>query len=247
MQNDNQDLNAVDASETEIVRHKQGLPEVTLSGPAHLVQMAVAQNADIEKLEKLMEMQERWEANEARKSYALAISAFRNDCPAIERARKGHNAKYSGLAETIEQIQPVLSDHGLSHSWRTSQDGSAITVTCTVTHSLGHSESTSLTSLPDSSGSKQQIQAIGSTISYLERYSLYAILGLASREMDNDGDAISQAITEDQAMTIEALIEEVGADKDKLLAWGKVSRVMDIPAKNYKQVVTMLERKRNVR
>ncbi len=156
--------------------------------PSQMLQIAVEQNADIDKLEKLMQLQERWDAAQAKKAFVSAMSAFRSECPAIEKTKSGHNTKYAGLAESIDQIKGLLAKCGLSHSWQTSQEGDLVTVTCTVTHLEGHSEKTMLAAGPDSTGSKNSIQAIGSTVSYLQRYTLFAILGLASQEMDNDGN-----------------------------------------------------------
>jgi len=219
------------------------LPAVSAT-PARLLEIAISKGVDMDQLEKLMAMQERWEANEARKAYAKAISEFRNDCPAIDRTREGHNNKYSGLSETLEAIQPVLSRCGLSHSWKTRQEGSLITVTCIVTHVLGHTESTPMSAQGDGSGNKNAIQAIGSTVAYLERYTLYAILGLSSREMDNDGNAVSQAITEDQVIELAALIHEVGADSEAFFKYMGITRLMDMYASNYDKAVAALERKR---
>ena len=39
----------------------------------------------------------------------------------------------------------------------------------------------------DTSGGKNNIQAMGSAVSYLERYTLLAITGLSTKEMDDDG------------------------------------------------------------
>lgn len=155
--------------------------------PAQMLQIAVEQNADLGKLEKLMELQERWEASQAKKAYHKAMALFREDCPTIEKTRTGHNTKYAGLAETLQTIKGAMSDHGISHGWTTQQADGVISVTCTVTHIDGHSESTSLSAGADSTGSKNSIQAIGSTVSYLQRYTLFALLGLASQEMDTDG------------------------------------------------------------
>lgn len=166
--------------------------------PAQMLQTAVEQGADLEKLEKLMDLQDRWEANNAKKAFVVAMSAFRKECPTIEKTRKGHNTKYAGLAEAIDQIKALLAECGLSHSWQTNQNDAGVTVTCTVTHVDGHSESTTLTAGPDSSGSKNSIQAIGSTVSYLQRYTLFAILGLASQEMDNDGNPDTPADVQEQ-------------------------------------------------
>jgi len=158
--------------------------------PMALLEVAMNQNADVDKLEKLWELQQRWEASEARKAYNQAIAKFRSVCPAIKKTRQAHNSKYAGLSETLEQVKPHLEACGLSHSWRTDQSSGVVSVTCMVTHILGHSEATTLMADPDTSGSKNSIQSIGSTVTYLQRYTFNSILGLASTDdFDDDGDA----------------------------------------------------------
>jgi hypothetical protein len=190
--------------------------------PDQMLAIAVQQGADIDKLSRLMDLQERWEQTQARKAYISALANFRRNCPIINRQMKGHNIKYAGLADTLSQISGLMSENNLSHSWRTSQEGTAITVSCCVTHAGGHSETTSLTAAPDTSGSKNAIQAVGSTVSYLQRYTLFAILGLASKEQDDDGAAagdpegLSQAI--DQIIGAETFEDLKAARK---AAWDK--------------------------
>ena len=214
--------------------------------PAHMLAMAVEQGADIDKMTKLMDLQERWEASQAKKQYTEAMSAFRAACPAIRKTRSGHNTKYAGLAETLEQIKPVMAEHGLSHSWKTSQDNGQIKVCCCVTHIGGHSECTELSAGADGSGSKNSVQAIGSTVSYLERYTLFAILGLASTDQDDDGLAAASGglVTPEQAANITALIEEVGADRGRFLKYLKVEALEQLPANKYDAAIHALEAKR---
>lgn len=223
------------------------IEQKALTTPADLLAMAVSQDADMDKLEKLMALQERWEANEARKAYVRAMSEFRAKCPTIDRSRTGHNSKYAGLAETLEAVNDLLSKCGLSHAWITKQEASMIVVTCCVTHTQGHKECTTMSAEPDTSGSKNSNQAIGSTLSYLERYTLYAILGLASREMDDDGgpppDELA-LITKEQAADLNSLIEEVGANKEKFLKMCKIEGLEDMPAVKYENAVKRLEAKR---
>lgn len=182
--------------------------QVTTTTPAQMLQIAVEQGADLEKLERLMDLQERWETKEAKKAYTAAMNDFRARCPVIIKTRTAHNSKYAGLAETIDQIKTLLAECGLSHSWTTDVQAGVITVTCRVTHVAGHSEETSLPGPADATGSKNAIQAVGSTITYLQRYTLFAILGLAAQEDDTDGnmdtppDAL-EAIN--SAETVEAL------------------------------------------
>ena len=157
--------------------------------PMQMLEIAVQQGADLDKLKQLMDLNDRYEAAQAKKAYNVAMSAFRAECPIIDRTREGHNSKYAGLAEALEQIKELISRNGLSHGWKTNQEIGYVTVECTVTHVDGHQESTSLTAEPDLSGNKNSIQAIGSSVSYLQRYTLFAILGLAAKDQDDDGGA----------------------------------------------------------
>ena len=164
--------------------------------PMALIEVAMQQNADVDRLEKLWELQQKYEQAEARKAYVAAMADFRERCPTINKdstvdytSSKGRtNYKHASLAGALAQIKQLESECGLSHSWRTTQNNKVVEVTCVVTHNLGHSESTTLIGEPDPSGGKNAIQAIGSSVTYLQRYTLFALLGLASSEDDIDGN-----------------------------------------------------------
>ena len=221
----------------------QGNPVATIT-PNTMLMKAVEQGADLDKLEKLMELQERWEKSEAKKAYTIAMSEFRVNCPIIDKTRKAYTGKYAGLAETLGQINDSLGKAGLSHSWRTDQADKGITVTCCITHIQGHQECTSMTAPADTSGSKNPIQAIASTITYLERYTLFAILGLASKEQDDDGQSAGiERINEDQVTAINDLLNKTRSDIPKFLKWLKAESVDQIQAAAYDQVIKTLERK----
>lgn len=192
------------------------------------MQLAVELKADPAQLEKWMELQERYEANQAKKAYVVAMAEFRAKCPAISRTRKAHNSMYAGLCETIGKIKGLMSECGLSHRWQTEQAEKKTSVTCVLTHIAGHSESTTLSALPDETGSKNAIQAIGSTVSYLERYTLFALLGLASMETDDDGNGAGEPDKPvSQKKMIEMLISDAWKDycekNDKII--GKESEI----------------------
>ena len=152
-------------------------------------------NMDVEKLSKLLEVQERFDAIQAQKAYTKAMAAFKENPPEIikdrhvqYRTQKGQtDYDHATLANVTTCINKALSGHGLTTSWATSQDNDSVKVTCKITHIMGHSENTSLSAPPDLTGSKNAIQAIGSTVKYLQRYTLLALLGLATREQEDDG------------------------------------------------------------
>jgi hypothetical protein len=169
----------------------------SVTTPADLLNIAVSQNADLNKLEKLMDLQERWEANEARKAYATAMALFKTETIEILKNKKVQYENqdksittyyHPSLDHVVEVAAPLLAKHGLSHKWSTSQgEGGRITVTCVLTHELGHRESESLSASPDDSGRKNNIQRVASTVTYLERYTFLAITGLAAKGQDDDG------------------------------------------------------------
>lgn len=176
--------------------------------PMQMLAIMVERGDDLDKLERMMDLSERFQANQAKQAYVSAMADFRSRCPAIVKTRDGHNSKFAGLAESIEQIKALMSECGLSHSWSQSQDTQMLTVTCTVTHVMGHSESTSLSAGADMSGNKNPIQGLGSADSYLKRYTLFAILGLAAAEDDTDGNVEAAAVPDEAFMELRAAQNE---------------------------------------
>lgn len=221
--------------------------EVQAATPMMLVQMAVQQGADIDKLQKLMELQERWEANQARKAFVLAMAEFKKDPPTIIKDKAvafGNTAyKHAELDQVCGVIGKALSKVGISHTWEVSQSEKNIRVTCVLTHSAGHSQSVSLESQADQSGGKNSIQAIASAVTYLERYTLLAATGVATGEGDTDG-ALTEYVTTEQAMTLKALAQEVKANEKAFLAYAKADDFESILASKYSEAVAMLEQKR---
>ena len=121
---------------------------------------------------------------------------------------------------------------------------------------MGHEKSTSLQAPPDESSGKNSIQAIASTVSYLERYTFLAITGLSTREQDNDGRDYDKGkdeeprITEQQYFDFLALIADVkGAEKSeayqkKFCTYHKINNLAELPAKKYAAAVKVLEDER---
>jgi hypothetical protein len=198
--------------------------------PAMLIENAIAKGANLDQLEKLLTLQERWETNEARKAYHDAMAKFKANPPIIDKDKTVSygTTKYNhaSLANVTAKINAELSKYGLSASWSTQQNGS-VSVTCRITHVKGHSEATTLSAQADNSGAKNAIQAIGSTITYLERYTLLALTGLATSEQDDDG-AGATVISEEQVLELEAIIAERGVNKEKFLKYAQVDAIDNI-------------------
>mgnify|MGYP006921365784 CR=1 FL=1 len=163
--------------------------------PRSTLALAIEKGMDPVTLGKLMDLQDRWDATQARKAYVEALAGFKRECPAVigkdKRADFGAGkAKYSyaTTGAIVTAITPAMSKFGLSLSWETKQEPRLVTVTCHVTHSAGHRESATLTGPHDESGGKNPIQTLGSSVHYLQRYTMVSVLGLATADMD-DPDA----------------------------------------------------------
>lgn len=219
--------------------------KVEVVSPAQMIQQAVSGGADLEKLEKLLELQERWEANEAKKAYHRAMTAFKSNPPEIEKDKKVAfgNTKYNHatLSNVTRKISAELSKHGLSSSWSVSQNGQ-ISVTCHITHEQGHSEQTTLSAPADTSGSKNAIQSIGSTITYLERYTLLALTGLATNEMEDDGNGAGAVkISPEEADGILDHLLANTIEIDKFLSYMKIEKIEDMLKSDLKKAMIAIE------
>ena len=213
-----------------------------------MVEMALSLDVGIEKLKKLLELKERHEKNEARKAYHFAMSELKKETITIIKDKQGHNNTFASLANILDVMTPLLGKQGLTLSWKTKQniEKKLVTVTAIITHSMGYSEQTSLSSGLELSGKKSDIHGLASAISYLERYTAKAILGVAEKDQDNDAETVNQKlVSEEQIANLESLIEETKTDLKDFLKIGNLKRLSDMWESNYNGSVGMLEAKRS--
>ena len=239
-------------AQTAVIEARPGPQTAVAVTPMQMLAQAVQQGADLDKLRTLMELKREWESDEARKAFVEAMAAFKADPPEILKRKHVRFQTQKGVTEydhaTLADVCAAaiqgLAKVGISHRWEVKQDGGRVQVTCIMTHKQGHSEIVSLSSGVDDSGGKNAIQAIGSAVTYLQRYTLLAATGLAARDMDDDGKSSDVAfITDKQAADLQAKIDEVGANKAQFLKFLKVERIEDLPAAKFSAAIRALEDK----
>lgn len=152
-------------------------------------------NAD--QLAKLLEVKLRYEADEARKAFNFAYEQFKKNLPEIFKTKKvsfptsgGKETSYSHAE--LDKITPIITEAllncGIVHSWETGDISGRTSVTCILSgHNHDRGKTATLSGPPDTSGGKNNVQAIGSTTYYLQRYTLLAVCGIAPKGMDDDG------------------------------------------------------------
>jgi ERF superfamily len=166
-------------------------------------------NIQVEKLNALLDMKIKWDAEQERKAekaeskhaereFTAAMVEFKKLVPKILKdkhvefnTQKGVTSyDHATIGAVCDAIIPALASAGLTHSWEPRQDGKLIRVTCTLAHPRGHKKSVSMESYPDDSGTKNALQANRSAMTYMQRYTLLDVCGVATGGMpDDDGRA----------------------------------------------------------
>jgi len=194
------------ASEMMREAREPNLDAIDRNSTGALVRLAMERNLDITVLEKLLALKREEEAEQARRAFVAAFAAFHTEAPTIIKDKlvgyetrpkdgsKGEKVGYSHatIGNVIETAGPVLGRYGFGWGWTPVQQdkGGLITVSCRLTHELGHFEEAAISAGPDSSGKKNPIQQVASTITYLQRYTFLLVTGLATRDQqDDDGKA----------------------------------------------------------
>jgi len=210
--------------------------------------MASDPNVDVDKLERLMQMRERAIERQAKADFDAAMAEMQPELPTVgERGKALVNKEvrytYAQWEDINTAIKPVLQKHGFALTFRTDFKN-GITVTGVLSHRAGHREDTSITLPSDSSGGKNAVQAVASSVSYGKRYTAGALLNLTSHGEDDDAyRAAVETITEEQEIQINDMLEATGSDKAKFLKWLKVDSVSAIPAKSFDSVMATLRAK----
>lgn len=187
-----------------------------------VIQRAAADpQCDIEKMERLMQMHERFQARQAEQQYAEALAAMQENLPSIsERGDANGRYKYALWEDINETLKQVLARHGFALSFRTRTD-KGIEVEGVLTHKAGHSERTTITLPADGSGNKNAVQAVASSISYGKRYTAGALLNFTSHGEDDDAFLAGQADSSLRDAALADLLKRV-AEADDAEALTKV-------------------------
>lgn len=221
-----------------------------------LISDAIQKGMGIEVIRELKDMAKELAADEARRAFDAAMSDAKAEIPVITKNRSvGYEHKdksgttsyrHEDLGEIARTVDPILAKHGLSYRFRTtSEPNQPIGVTCIVAHRAGHSEHNTLSAGRDDSGKKNSLQQIASTITYLQRYTLKAALGLAASADDDGANADApMTISDEQLKKLQALASGVGGDVAKLCAHFKIDALPDLPLAKFAEAVGIMELKR---
>jgi ERF superfamily len=204
---------------------------------------------DMDKMERLLAMKERLDAKAAVEAYNTAFAEMQTELPEIDEHGKikvGEQVRstYAKWEDINVVIKPILAKHGFGLSFRTSTEAGKADVTAILMHKGGHREETSMKLDADTSGSKNGVQALASSVSYAKRYTASAILNITTRGLDDDGNRAGGGpfITDKQVAELDALVIELGGNKAKLCKYLQIGTFSQIPAAKYASVVEEVKR-----
>lgn len=226
---------------------------VAVASNVDIVQAAL-KSGNVEMYREAVALFKELESMAARKAFdnAMADAVFpiikKNKAVDFTSAKGRTYYKHEDLAEVLRAIVPVLAENGLSHRFRaTSNINEPITVTCIISHRDGYFEETTLSAAKDDTGGKNAIQQVGSTLTYLQRMTLKAALGLAASE-DDDGrtsepqtdGADDNLLTAAEVEHLRVLLKNVGCAEANFLRAAKRERIEDVLAANYDRCVNLI-------
>jgi ERF superfamily len=156
------------------------------------------------------------------------------------------STKYALYEDVVEKVLPIMSAHGfsISHVYDT-EDKVRVT---SILSGYGHERTTKLTLMHDSTGSKNSVQAVVSSISYAKRVNLCALLSIATRGEDDDGAGAGKPIThdgdfisEDQRAAIVQFATDIGCEAQRLYKHLRIESIDTLPANRFEEAMQALK------
>jgi len=188
---------------TEIVKHNEYTP-------ANFIEMAIEKGLSIEHLKGLMELKEKWDAQQAKLAYDEAMAGFQSECPPIKKMKKGGVTRegvvayyYAPIEDIVEQTRELRFKYGFSFKMSTVTLPGEVEVTFTITHVQGHSESNSV-KMPflTQTGIMSSAQVVAGTRTFAMRYAYSDGFGITTIDEDKD------SVTNEQQNILEQIIKE---------------------------------------
>lgn len=232
---------------------------------------------DVGKMQALLDMQEKLEQKQAQREFTQDFIALQAELPSISRdgkieivakdengrrpttgGRVQQSTPYATFNNIMRTIKPLLNKHNFTLSFATEPAGDRIMVKGFLRHVSTHEQTTSFPLPAETSGSKNNVQGWGSSMSYGKRYATIALLNIVSHapeDADRDGgsapsgakkaakgaseealeviDEGEPKITEEQHDKLVDALEACGATRAAFCAAWKIAKVADLPASGY--------------
>jgi hypothetical protein len=254
------DASAEPPRSAELVPAGKAATQTPAGAPADLLSIIARAARDpdvnVDKMRELFALKRELEADNAKRSFYAAMAAFKGELPPILKRRTVDyehsdgvgrtNYRYEELADIGAVVDPLLSKHGLSYRHRSVQEGGKIRVTCILSHVDGYSEENSLEGVADNSGKKNPNQAIASTVTYLQRYTLKESIGIGAGRDDDaaGGEPADPVVESDDVVYVEQLVRDTASDLPKFLETIGAPSIAEMRMSQFKRAIALLNEKK---
>lgn len=217
-----------------------------------IARAAADPNTDVDKLERLLAMQERVLEREAARAFHDAMRAAQEQIRPIIKNRKNPetHSTYADLEQISDLADPIIHEKGFSLSYGTADCPLAnhYRVTCEVSHIGGFSKDYQADVPIDNVGpkgsqNKTNTHGFGSALTYGRRYLKLLIFDIKTKDDDGRGAGNGEPISKEQVQTLNGLADAVGADKIKLCGYLKIDGLPELPQFAYDGAVSLLTQK----
>ena len=226
--------------------------DITMHHPMiPLIEKAIVDpNVDVSKMQQLLDMQITIMDRDAKQSYIRDFAQMQSEFPAIRKRGKTQQSTYATFDDINDGTAYARGKYGFALSFVPETGDGIMKITATMSHHGGHTETSSM-SLPfDTSGNKNNVQAIGSALKYGMRYGIVALLSVSTHDGDdNDASQLFDPIDAGEAPSLEAAASLNKVDAERVFRYfsKKLHRHIDswdtFPAGSYGQVLKLIESK----
>ena len=220
---------------------------------AVIARAAADPTVNVEKLERLLAIQQTIMTDQRRTAFMVAKARLQAILPQVTKhgtiSDRDGNARnrFAKIEDIDTAIRPLYTREGFSFDVDSKATQGGATYTCKMSHAEGHSETKELFLPLDSGAGRNNVQSAGSTLSYARRYLIMMHLNLVTRDEDNDGNGAPQPITAAQAAELRAALAAVGGSEARFLVWLGVPTLEEIPAVKFQPALKFIEEKRRQR
>lgn len=191
---------------------------------------------DVGKLEALMRMQFELET---RQNERAAIEAFTRVSAKMPRVKKNGTIDmgtkgsfaFARWEDMDAVIRPIITEEGFTLSFNSAmKEGGGLIVTGELMHRSGHVRTATIPLPLDQGPGRNNLQAVGSTLSYGKRYCAEMLLNIVREGQDDDGiKGAMRFATEEEVAGIRALLEETAQDEAKFCQFLGVAHLGELP------------------
>ena len=227
-------------------------PQVS-TGVLAIIERAVTNpEVDVAKMQQLLDMQMAIMAKEAEQAYFRDFPAMQAEFPSVKKEGQTQQSTYATFDDMNDATREARAKYGFSISFVPETGDGFLKIKGTISHREGHQESTELTLPFDTSGNKNDVQAIGSSLKYGMRYCMMALLSISTHDGDDKDGVIDTFVSEGEAETLREYCLQHQLDAAKFYQFYSrhyarvISDWADFPAGAYDTVMAFMEEKAKV-